>query len=84
MNTPDVRSSWVNIIKWIILGALGYFLLHPVAGIYEKSDSRDVVYILAFMAAVMGIDIPLTFARKAAWKKDVEEALHAEPPKDVK
>lgn len=77
----DPRSNWLNIVKWVILATLGYFLLNPVAGIYEKTDARDVVYVLTFMAGVMGVDIPLTMLRRKAWKKDVETALNTEPPK---
>lgn len=56
----DARSSAVTWFKWLVLFLLGYFLLHPVAGIYEKSDYRDVVFMLTFMAGVMGVDVPIT------------------------
>ena len=75
----DPRSDWINIVKWVILATLGYLLLNPIVGIYEKTDARDVVYILTFMAGVMGVDIPLTMLRRKAWKKDVEEALKTDP-----
>ena len=77
----DARSSAVTWLKWLVLFLLGYFLLRPVAGIYEKSDYRDVVFMLTFMAGVMGVDVPITFLRRKAWKQDVEKALHSEPPK---
>ena len=77
----DARSKTVTWIKWVLLFFLGYFLLHPIAGIYEKSDYRDVIFMLTFVAGIMGVDVPLTFFRRMAWKKDVEKALHTEPPK---
>lgn len=67
----------------MILAAFGYFLLHPVAGIYEKSDYKDIIFMMSFMAGVMGLDVPLAFLRRKAWEKEVDEALHTEPPKSV-
>ena len=80
MNMPDPRSKLITVAKWTILFLFGWFLLHPIAGIYEKSDVRDIVYMVVFIGGVMGLDIPIIMARKAAWRKDVAEALNTPVP----
>lgn len=77
----DSRSKAVTIGKWVFLFFLGYFLLHPIAGIYQKSDYRDVVFMVSLMAGIIGVDIPLTAWRRRTWAKEVKEALYTEPPK---
>lgn len=77
----DARSNVVTICKWVFLFLLGYFLLHPIAGIYEKSDYRDVIFMVSLMAGIIGVDIPITAARRRKWKQEVMEALYKEPPK---
>lgn len=84
MQKLDPRSGWVTLGKWVILFLLGYLMLNPVAGLYNKSDYRDVIFMLSLAAAGMGLELPITFMRRAAWKKDVQEALEQEPPKDTK
>lgn len=76
----DPRSNVVTLGKWAIVAAVGYFMLHPIAGIYEKSDYRDIIFMAGLMATLMGLDVPITWQRKAAWKKEVQEALETPPP----
>jgi hypothetical protein len=78
---PDVRSNWITSAKWFVLFMIGYFMLHPIAGLYNKSDYRDVIFMLGLAATGMGIDMPIAILRRAAWKEDVQRALETEPPK---
>ncbi len=77
----DARSSVVTIAKWVFLFLLGYFLLHPIAGIYEKSDYRAVIFMVSLTAGIIGVDIPIAALRRRKWKEEVKRALYTEPPK---
>ena len=77
----DPRSNWITVSKWGVIWSIGYFMLHPICGIYEKSDYRDVIFMLSLVGASMGLEVPITFLRRAAWKEEVKEALNTEPPK---